>query len=549
MLVLVISGGLAYVLHFALIHGFYYIFIVPALAALIVAGFELLAISRGHCRSRVAAILLGVIAGLFLYLGHYYVGMIELVGPRSAFKLALLPRYIALRMSTQSTDDEHVAGRRQANQPAGQPNVQVVIFDDKLLVVQKSDREGFNWFTFVLEFGTVLLITIGVVRFRGRKPYCEACHDWTKQDLAFLPAGNGRAVADALGSGALTWVAQMPAAMIGPNAAYTALAVEYCPSVEGQASPCPVYFSVKEVSRGGGVGQLNQFDAAFGKMLVRRRALTSQELAALGPKFPSLALLTGKSGAPLSAPPLLQQRETSALADIRPIEHPFDGKILTKRTILLGNFLTLSPFLVALGGVAAAVTGACWWSSGDDSKEILLYASMIGIGVVLAIGGGYFGFRNASFFSLRYIRSLARREIRMRPNPLVNPDDPETIFVDIVPRSHWGKMMLETASDVGFLLVDEARGELRFEGDRENCRIPGPAIISCEVEEIVYGQGTQGSLTIYPTVVRARHSSGIWEAPFVPRGDISRLAADQRLERAREIRDKILSIVPISSNL
>src|SRR5216683_2549674 len=102
MLVLVISGSLAYLLHFALIHGFYYIFIVPALAALIVAGFELLAISRGHCRSRVAAILLGVIAGLFLYLGHYYVGMIELVGPRSAFKLPLLPRYIALRMSTQS---------------------------------------------------------------------------------------------------------------------------------------------------------------------------------------------------------------------------------------------------------------------------------------------------------------------------------------------------------------------------------------------------------------------------------------------------------------
>src|SRR5207245_5494385 len=150
MLVLVISGSLAYVLHFALIHGFYYIFIVPALAALIVAGFELLAISRGHCRSRVAAILLGVIAGLFLYLGHYDVGMIELVGPRSAFKLPLLPRYIALRMSTQSTDDEHVVGRRQANQPAGQPNVQVVIFDDKLLAVQKSDREGFNWFTFVL---------------------------------------------------------------------------------------------------------------------------------------------------------------------------------------------------------------------------------------------------------------------------------------------------------------------------------------------------------------------------------------------------------------
>ena len=44
--------------------------------------------------------------------------------------------------------------------------------------------------------------------------------------------------------------------------------------------------------------------------------------------------------------------------------------------------------------------------------------------------------------------------------------------------------MLETASDVGFLRLDSARGLLLFEGDKERYWVPAGAILSCEVEQV-----------------------------------------------------------------
>jgi hypothetical protein len=102
--------------------------------------------------------------------------------------------------------------------------------------------------------------------------------------------------------------------------------------------------------------------------------------------------------------------------------------------------------------------------------------------------------------------------------------------------------MLETATDVGFLKIDENRREILFEGDKERYRIPGPAMISCGVEPIVYGEGTSGRIIQYTTVLRAHVATGVWENPIGQRGDFGTLGAEKRHRLAEELRDKMLSI-------
>lgn len=82
---------------------------------------------------------------------------------------------------------------------------------------------------------------------------------------------------------------------------------------------------------------------------------------------------------------------------------------------------------------------------------------------------------------------------------------------------NWAKMMLEDASDMGLLVIDRSKRELRFEGDKERWRIPGAAIVSCQIEEYVHRQGN-ANVKIYFVTVRANHRNGFWEAPIRQRG-------------------------------
>src|SRR5205809_5877771 len=161
--VLAISAGLAFVLYFASRHGFYFIFIAPLLAALVQAGILLLAVSWGHCRSPLVAALLGVVAGLVLYLGRYHIDMISRFGLTAAWKFQVLPRYIALHMVAMTTSDDAdtVQGLRQGNPQAARQvvpdDVEVFVFDNQVLLVRKSHREAANWCFFALELGCVVL--------------------------------------------------------------------------------------------------------------------------------------------------------------------------------------------------------------------------------------------------------------------------------------------------------------------------------------------------------------------------------------------------------
>jgi hypothetical protein len=73
---------------------------------------------------------------------------------------------------------------------------------------------------------------------------------------------------------------------------------------------------------------------------------------------------------------------------------------------------------------------------------------------------------------------VVKREFARRTGCLVQPSDADALFVEIVPKLNWGKMVLESASDVGSLRVDKRRREILFEGNKERWRIPAAATVS-----------------------------------------------------------------------
>ena len=131
---------------------------------------------------------------------------------------------------------------------------------------------------------------------------------------------------------------------------------------------------------------------------------------------------------------------------------------------------------------------------------------------------------------------------------LVEPNDPDALFVEVVPKLNWGKAMLENASDIGLLLVDQARREVRFEGDKERWRVPAASITSCEIEKFVHGQGA-GATRIFYVVVRATRREGFWEVPLRERTGHGLLSSKRKnlAGRLAAAIQKIRDVAPVGS--
>jgi hypothetical protein len=192
------------------------------------------------------------------------------------------------------------------------------------------------------------------------------------------------------------------------------------------------------------------------------------------------------------------------------------GRILTPGRFNLALGLALAPLAVALiGGPAMFGTFAYrHWFLHAPTGPIDL-ACLLG-GVIVFVGGLWFTMRFANLIPSLYLLGAIRSEIEMRPGALFNPMDPETIYIDVVPRANWGKVMLREFSDTGLLKVDEATRSVLFEGDQERWRIPVASLMSVGVESYRPGpsaEGQQGGEVLYYTVLKAQVGDTTWEAP------------------------------------
>lgn len=507
--------------------GHYYIAIVPAIAALGVAGCLKLAVNKGHCRNRVIAAAAGFCAGAILYLGYYYCGMVYHLGPDTAGRLDLLPAYIRFRTHVDVVRDAHDSRR------------------------EETPRKGnlfANWGVFGLESLLVLGITTAGALTRARKPYCESCRKWMLRDHTRFEPTRADELLDAFRNNSTRSLAALAGQPVFATVPSAMLAIDFCPSLkEGSTRDCPVYASLKIVAKAGGGGALlDPFDASQGKLLLRSLALTPDEVAALGGRFEVLGSLAGRVAVAAVASQSRDETDSAETrnlptAEIRPLGPDFAGKVMTRRTALIGNAWALAALLLLFGGLGLAAWGGM--TAFPDSKSTRVVSpeakafgiATVTVGLLVFLGTAAFFLVNPSYLGNRYLLKLVKREFARRTGCLVDSNDPDALFVEVVPKLNWGKVSLESASDVGFLSVDKARHEILFEGDKERWRIPAAAVLSCDTEFFVEGQGTHAATKVFYTVLRARHPSQFWEAPIRERTGTGIFRSGRRKKAAERL--------------
>ena len=267
--ILAISLVMAVVLFWVFTTGWYLIILMPAVAAVPVMYVLGGAVGLAHCRNPRVGGLLGLAAGLTLYLGYYHVGMVRHAGMDYATRVDVLPTYINLRMHTDVVSSFPPSGTDK-NTDGG----------DVLR----------NW----LCFGAELAIVCGLLAWTGGRhagrAYCETCGHWMHATALLLP-GRGAEVWPQIRAGVF---ARMPLAPPPDTKKHrqagTIVLLERCFGSHELGVTCPAYVSLRELRATTGRGRAyHRFEMSPGRTRVHRQRLNGTELSLLLRQFPSLA--------------------------------------------------------------------------------------------------------------------------------------------------------------------------------------------------------------------------------------------------------------------
>lgn len=529
-LALAVSAGLGIVLHQAYVHGFYIIVMAPLVAGVAAAGMVFLAVRQGHCRNRVVAGLLGLVAGMVTYFGYYHTGLVSVIGVRNVGRVDLLPKYIQLRLKNDVVED--------IGKP---PNPQG----------GKADIFG-NGFLFLIELGMLCAFTTAVGIQRARVPYSEVSGRWMMEQRGIYPAGYGNTLVLALETDTLAqWVAAAPEP-IGPTMPNSQINIYYDPALSIIDPDGPVYLTVRETTVEK-QGWIFKKSVPKVKTLFNNARLTPEEVATMIPVFGALkALLPDLPDRPV---PVAAAGVTTALARVEPVSPAYAGRLLARHyyfslglTALLIGWLGGSIGLI-VGGITLGILGVEIGPLPPSAVAVgTIFLGIAGLGLLLKIA--IFCQRQSAVGIYR----AAMREIPSRPDPIVDAHDAAAIFVEVVPRKNWKRSnrMVETAGDVGFLRIDTARGQLLFEGDSERYQVPAGAILACDVEQVEPPNNFTTHTDHYPhymAVLRAQTREGPWEAPMAVRHDPQKqFQGKSHQARAYELQERILELLPLKSN-
>lgn len=522
---LLMTGGLAgfallvgYVVHAGSNLTFPGVVLGPFLAGLPVAGFVTVAVAVGRCRNPSVGAMLGVFAGLLVVVGAFQFAMAAEKGDDHFFRLDLLPAWL----------DEHVNdgvlwGR--AGVRAGRP------------AVPPRDADlAFRWGVIAVGCLAATVFPAAAGYLTAGAPFAEEHGRWLKAWTARLTRDSGQVVADVLASGSAeqlrgTLVPIPPGEKVDPAVGFALLTVEYLP---GEAA-APVYASV------GIMIPTGKKQTVTPKWLVNRWELTPAEAAAVADALPvpDAAFRTAKPGTRPG-----ERASTLLAARVLPLPDQDVRQILSPRAVKVATAIGLAPLALGLGlaGAAGGVAGACW-----DDLEPVEAAAVIAGGVLSLLAALAWIVLYADWLPSRYYLARARRVIADRPDPIVRPDDPDAIFVQVVPRKNWGRIMMENADDVGLLLLDSARGVLLYEGDRERWLIPRESVVSYELEAFDVGPtDPNAGPAFWLVVLRANVGGEVWEAPIAPRPvHFHKHTPASRREQAEELRDRIVAALDL----
>jgi hypothetical protein len=491
--------------------GIYFILLTPLLVALPLAGLISWTVRSSHCRNPWLAACLAGVAALIFYLGYFHTGLIWQIGLDNTHRLDLLPRYIKMRMETDVVRD---AARPNPQAVPQQPNdIQTVV----------------NWVMFATELGIVGAMLIGVGWGTARKPYSEETGQWMSEESATLPPGSGPILVQALNDGTFAEAAAQatPEARAAPP--YTTVTLYYGKD-QDQKPLFPVYCTIKEAT-----GWRN-------RALLDRVRLSPVETAQLANLFPSL---TAAGTSPDAAAVAEITPADRTHGQIRKVEGPFQGRVFTPLNHWIANSFLVLPmaafFILGGGGLVVMNTNRQVGPWPGETAGFFL----MGAGAVFFCAA-YLVLRRFPLHEF-YYRWQARKELRLRGDCLVSPDDPDALFVNVTPRENWRKLKLQLSTDVGFLRIDGEQRRLLFEGDSERYEIPAEAILACDVEArkpLEQNNSHAHPDPFYYTVVRVRLADRIAEIPFFPnRGSFgSRWGMSNYYPYAEELQRRILEL-------
>ncbi|HEU5397561.1 MAG TPA: DUF3592 domain-containing protein [Verrucomicrobiae bacterium] len=239
-------------------------------------------------------------------------------------------------------------------------------------------------------------------------------------------------------------------------------------------------------------------------------------------------------------------------AEVRVIEPEFAGRVMSKRGLVIGVLISVIPNVIQLAGVGFAVAMFTilypdkndpqpFWDLPKPEAHLIL-----GISIAVVVVASLWGLVFPGALRNRYFRAVIKGEIRRRRDAIVEPGAGSQ-FVEIVPRENWNRTMWRTEKDMGFLVVDADRREIRFEGDKERYRIPVDALVSCDVEKSALSSAAKSKAPGYFMVVlRAATASGMWEAPVAPLVASSLFRSKARRRAAEALQARIQSLAPAS---
>jgi hypothetical protein len=449
--------------------GFYASVLMAILAALITSGIVFLYVGWAHCRNQYLAAAVGLLSGWTMYFGFYYFRMIDQAAPGVAVGLADLPDYIVFSMRTSVI---RAFGDRAK---AGQPQRPFVLG---------------NWIAFAVEFGFATILPTAAGWRRAGYAYSRELETWMRRETAMLPPLCGPAVRELLLDGDLdhfvdTYIVRGPDGLVeatkGPTVktAQTAckLIVEYAAPDDNAVLSHAVYVSVDDRPR----PKPWYLHKNARRVMLRQLKLETQEVLTISPLFPKLGgmLASGYEelrDLPLASPPALAG--TWDVAEITPVPEPYRNRVRSRWYTLVVNLIGALPVVFMFGGMGLAVAGLAL----VNSVHVALTVVLLGVGAVCLAWGMYTGLFCLAVYENRWIERRLRRQIANRPDALASPDDPEVIYVSLIPREHFLKVKLVMSTDLLLLAIDEVEGAVLLEGDTDRYRIPSGAIADVQPE-------------------------------------------------------------------
>ena len=502
-----LAGGL---LEAAFRGGVYVVILVPLVAGLLAGGAAWLAVSAGRCRNR----WVGAAAGLFLgavgLVSSYQFDLAHEAGPGHLHRLDLLPAHVRLRVETDQYD------RFLRTPPAPGPQA---------APAANPARRLFSWGMLLFEGLCVGAFPAFPGWRRASRPFSEEEGRWLHEYLFYLEPEDAREMAGALAEGDAAALADSARPI--PLQAFTRqgeVRLYYLP----HKPDTPVYLTLRVVDT-------RPWSHGWPQNLATRVRLSADEALALAEQVRPPG---GRFGALDVLPVPDRPRRAAPAAVIEDLPPDGAGTVLKGRVVASFLVVALAPLVLALliaAGLGVAV-GLHWSDLGGAAKLGAAVAALAGLvtGCVLSV-------RYGDGLVARLQQRRLAAAVRQRPGALVHPDDPDAVYVGVVPRKNWGRLMLETAEDIGLLRIDPGRRELLFEGARQRWRIPGDSIESCELEEYTVGPPSPDRKNVFLlAVLRVSRDGGAWEAPLRPMQNTLVLpTAEAKRLRCRQLRRRV----------